>query len=391
MKSTILTRTVVLLGAVSLFTDMASEMLYPILPIYLESIGFGVIGIGILEGIAEATSGLSKGFFGQWSDRLGRRRPFVVWGYGLSAVAKPLLITFTFPAWILFTRTLDRFGKGIRTGARDALLSGEANPETKARVFGFHGAMDTLGAALGPLAALAFLYYYPGQYRWLFVLAVIPGLLAVGSTLLVKEKPSQQVEGKRPGLLEFAGYWRTATPAYRRLVGGLVGFALINSSNMFLLLYLKDAGLSDVAVIGWYVFYNLVYALAAYPFGGLADRFGPKGMFLFGLGCFVTVYALLPFAASFLAFGALFAVYGLFAAATDGVAKAWISYTCVQAEMATAIGAYSALASLGTLVASSAAGAIWYGFGPAFMLWATAGTAAVAALYFATLREKVVQ
>ncbi|MBB4078692.1 MFS family permease [Lewinella aquimaris] len=384
----ILTRTVVLLGAVSLFTDLASEMLYPILPIYLESIGFGVIGIGVLEGIAEATSGLSKGYFGQWSDRLGRRRPFVVWGYGLSAVAKPLLVLFLSPVWILFTRTLDRFGKGIRTGARDALLSGEAVPETKARVFGFHRSMDTLGAALGPLVALMFLYFYPGQYRWLFFLAVVPGLLAVVATLLLTEKPTERVVGARPGLLEFAGYWRRATPAYRRLVVGLAGFALINSSDMFLLLYLKDAGLTDVAVIGYYVFYNLVYAVAAYPFGSLADRFGPKRMFLFGLLCFGLVYAILPYAVSFFAFTFLFLIYGLFAAATDGVAKAWITHTCAQADTATAIGAYSALASLCSLVASSAAGGIWYGFGPTAMLTLTAAATVGIVAYFLGTRAR---
>ncbi|RMF26292.1 MAG: MFS transporter, partial [Bacteroidetes bacterium] len=142
----LLTRTVWILGLVSLLTDLASEMLYPVLPLYLEQIGFSVLGIGILEGIAQAAAGLSKGYFGRWSDAARRRLLFVRWGYFLSAVAKPLMAVWTAPLWVLGARTLDRLGKGVRTGARDALLSIEATPQTKGRVFGFHRGMDTLGA-----------------------------------------------------------------------------------------------------------------------------------------------------------------------------------------------------------------------------------------------------
>ena len=146
---------------VSLLTDAASEMLYPIMPIYLKSIGFSIVLIGILEGVAEATAGLSKGYFGKLSDISGRRVPFVQLGYTLSTISKPMMAMFTYPLWIFFARTIDRFGKGIRTGARDALLSDEATPETKGKVFGFHRSMDTIGAVIGPLFALLFLYFYP--------------------------------------------------------------------------------------------------------------------------------------------------------------------------------------------------------------------------------------
>jgi MFS family permease len=383
MPKKILSKLVLLLGLVSLFTDLASEMLYPVLPLYLESIGFGVLGIGLLEGIAEATAGLSKGFFGQWSDRIGRRRPFVQWGYGLSAVAKPLMAAFPLPTWVLFTRTLDRLGKGIRTGGRDALLASAARPDTRARVFGFHRAMDTTGAALGPLLALVFLWYYPGQYRWLFALAIIPGVLAVLSTLLLSEAPTVPVVRERPGFLEFLRYARTGPVAYRRLLIGLVGFALINSSDLFLLLLLKELGLSDTIIIGWYVFYNLVYALAAYPLGSLADRIGVRPTFLLGLVCFILVYGLLPFAAGWVWFGGLFLLYGLYAAATEGIAKAWIATTCSNEVMGTAIGTYTALASLASLVASSLAGAIWYTFGANVLFAATAVAGAMVLGYFA--------
>ncbi|MGZ5286000.1 MAG: MFS transporter, partial [Flavisolibacter sp.] len=146
----------------SLLTDTASEMLYPIMPLYLKTIGFSIVLIGILEGVAEATAGISKGYFGKLSDTSGRRVPFVQIGYAFSAISKPMMAAFIHPLWIFFTRTIDRFGKGIRTGARDAILSDEATPRTKAKVFGFHRSMDTLGAVLGPALALLYLYYNPG-------------------------------------------------------------------------------------------------------------------------------------------------------------------------------------------------------------------------------------
>ena len=165
-----ISRTVWILSLVSLFTDTASEMLYPIMPIYLKTIGFSIVLIGILEGVAEATAGLSKGYFGKLSDISGRRVPFVQIGYAFSAISKPMMAIFTFPIWIFFARTIDRFGKGIRTGARDAILSDEATPQTKGKIFGFHRSMDTLGAVIGPALALIYLYYYPEDYKMLFLL-----------------------------------------------------------------------------------------------------------------------------------------------------------------------------------------------------------------------------
>ncbi|MBS1504758.1 MAG: MFS transporter, partial [Bacteroidetes bacterium] len=176
-----ITRTVWILSLISLFTDTASEMLYPVMPIFLKSIGFSVVLIGILEGVAEATAGLSKGYFGKLSDTSGKRVPFVRLGYSISAVSKPMLAAFVYPLWIFFARTLDRLGKGIRTGARDAILSGEASPATKGKVFGFHRSMDTMGAVLGPLIALVFLYFHPHYYKTLFLVAFLPGLLAIGA------------------------------------------------------------------------------------------------------------------------------------------------------------------------------------------------------------------
>ncbi|MBX7095195.1 MAG: MFS transporter, partial [Flavobacteriales bacterium] len=159
---------VIRLSMVSLFTDMASEMLYPIMPVYLKSIGFSIILIGVLEGIAEAVAGFSKGYFGNWSDHSGKRLPFVQIGYSLSAISKPLIGLFSNVWWIFGARTMDRLGKGIRTGARDAMLSDVSSEKDHGKVFGFHRSMDTLGAVAGPALALLFLYYYPGEYSLLF-------------------------------------------------------------------------------------------------------------------------------------------------------------------------------------------------------------------------------
>lgn len=379
-------RVVIVLSLVSLFMDMASEMLYPVMPMYLNSIHFSVLMIGVLEGLAEATAGLSKGFFGKWSDRSGSRMPFVRLGYTLSALSKPLLIAFSWPAWIFGVRTLDRAGKGLRTGARDAMLSAEASLGNKARIFGFHRSMDTLGAALGPLIALLLLWIHPADYRLLFLLAFVPALISVSLTFLVKDKPAEAGRPKAtPG--SFLAYWRQAPQGYRKLVSGLLLFALINSSDLFLILRMKDLGFSDVWTIGAYIFYNLVYAAAAYPMGALADRIGTPGVFVIGLSCFVVVYAGMALAGSLAWMALLFLIYGLYAAATEGVAKAWIAMMVPQQDTATAIGTYHGFQSLAALVASSLAGWLWLGLGVGWMFGLSAAVAALLIGYFLRLRS----
>ena len=384
MAKGILTRTVWLLGLISLFTDMASEMLYPVMPVYLESIGFSVVLIGLLEGLAEATAGLSKGYFGKWSDARQLRAPFVQAGYGLSALSKPLLAVWTAPLWVFFARTTDRLGKGIRTGARDAMLALEATPDTKGRVFGFHRSMDTLGASIGPLIALAFLHFHPASYAALFLLAFFPGLLAILATLFLKDKlaPALEKRPSTPGFFSFLRYLPQAGLPYRRLLAGLLTFALVNSSDVFLLLMLKHRGVADGALIGIYIFYNLVYALAAYPAGALADRWGMKRLFIAGLGLFAVVYSGMGFAEGIPAFIGLFFLYGLYAACTEGVAKAWISNVVDKADLGTAIGTYEGLRSITALVSSTLAGLIWYGAGPETLFLATGILAAGIAVYF---------
>ena len=359
----ILTRTVLLVSFVSFFTDIASEMLYPVMPVYLQSIGFSVLLIGMLEGLAEATAGLSKGYFGNYSDKLGSRVPFVRWGYTLSAISKPLLALFTFPLWVFFARTLDRLGKGVRTGARDALLSDESTKENKGKVFGFHRALDTAGAALGPFAALIYLYYFPGQYKWLFIIAVVPGIIAIALTFLLTDRQKVVSEKKSPGFFAFLAYWKQSSKHFKLLIIGLLAFTLFNSSDVFLLLSIKSKGFSDTYMIGIYIFYNLVYALLSFPIGILADKFGLAHTLIMGLVVFAMVYLFIGFALLTWQFIVLFGMYAVYAASTEGVSKALISNIAEKGKTATAIGFYTSFASIFALLASSLGGLIWFTLG----------------------------
>ncbi len=390
MKTRIITRTILLVSFVSMFTDIASEMLYPVMPVYLRSIGFSIMLIGVLEGIAEAVAGLSKGYFGQSSDALGKRVPFVRTGYMLSALSKPMLAVLTWPWWIFLARTTDRLGKGIRTSARDAILSDETTPEHKGRVFGFHRGMDTLGAAIGPMMALVFLLFYPGEYKMLFYVAFFPGLIAVGLTFFLKEKKLlASPDMVRPGFLSYLKYWKRSPVSFRYLVPGLLMFTLFNSSDAFLLLAIKENHVSDTGMISMYIFYNLVYALASYPLGILADKIGLKTMLVFGLLLFAGVYLSFGFASAISGFVVLFFFYGIYAASTEGISKALISNLAARQDTATALGFYTSFASVFSLFASSIAGVLWFTLGMKAMFIISGAGVFLAGIYFLVISRKL--
>lgn len=381
MKS--ITRTVWILSLVSLFTDMASEMLYPIMPIYLKSIGFSILLISILEGLVEAVAGLSKGYFGQLSDSKAKRAPFVQLGYSLSAISKPMMAFFIYPVYIFFVRTLDRLGKGIRTGARDAMLSAETTKTNKGKIFGLHRSMDTYGAVLGPALALIYLYFYPENYINLFYIAFIPGALAVVASLLLKDKPVKITpKNKQISFFSFLNYWKHSAKEYRKVVLGLLFFALFNSSDVFLLLKAKEAGLDDTWVIGIYIFYNLIFALTAYPLGSFADKIGLKKMFIFGLIIFSMVYFGMGLTNNLYIIITLFFGYGIYAAATESISKAWITNIAEGKNTATAVGAYSAIKSVVSMLASFMAGLLWFYFGAKVTFLTSAIATLFVILYF---------
>ncbi|MFA7378872.1 MAG: MFS transporter [Bacteroidia bacterium] len=387
MKS-FLTRNILLLSLVSLFTDVASEMLYPVMPVYLKQIGFSMLLIGVLEGVAEATAGLSKGVFGKWSDNAGKRLPFVQWGYFMSALSKPMMALFTFPLWIFSARTLDRLGKGMRSSARDALLSDESGKEHKGKVFGFHRGMDTLGAAIGPLLALVYLHFHPEDYKTLFFIAFVPGLLGVLLTVVVKEHRVLPAPAKpKQSMLNYFSYWKEANSTYKSTVSGLLLFTLFNSSDVFLLLLLKYKGYADESVLTVYIFYNLCYALLAYPAGWLGDKWGLKNNLITGLLIFAGVYGMVMAADATWQVYVLFFFYAAYAALTEGCSKALLSNLCEKKDTATALGFYSSFNSLALMLASFMAGFIWHNYGPSLTFVVTSAGALVAAVYL--MRQKV--
>lgn len=232
MKFKNISRPVIILGLVSFFTDFASEMLYPVTPIFLTSIlGASMSLVGLIEGIAEVTAGLLKGYFGALSDKLGKRSIFIFIGYSLSGFVKSLPgLIVTVPA-VIFARVSDRIGKGIRTAPRDALLASYANGNTGA-VFGFHRSMDTFGAVAGPIVAIILLYLFPGKYSWVYLFAIVPSLFAIGFTLAVKDRKGTSITQEKKA---YGHFWKTSPREYKLLLIFLTLFSLVNSSDVFLI------------------------------------------------------------------------------------------------------------------------------------------------------------
>ena len=315
--------------------------------------------VGLLEGLAEVTAGILKGYSGQLSDRLGKRSLFVRAGYSLSALSKPLPGLFPVISAVFVARITDRVGKGIRTAPRDALLAGYSD-ENRGALFGFHRGMDTLGAALGPTVALLYLHFYPGNYTDLFLLAFVPSVMAIVFTLPLKDRP---VESGRREKLPYREFWQTAPVEYRRFLVLFTVFSFVNSSDVFLILKSEDVtGSSTRAILG-YIFYNIIYAFASYPAGRLSDRFGKKQIFSFGLILYSMVYAGFAWTSQQTILWILFIFYGLYAASTEGIAKAWISDLVPDSRRGSAIGLLTMLSGFAILLGSLFAGILWDRFG----------------------------
>lgn len=378
-----ITRTVWIISLVSLLNDVSSEMLYPIVPLYLQQIGYGSVIIGLLEGAAECFAGLSKIYAGSLSDRISRRLPFVQLGYGLSALSRPLIGLFHHGAIILTGRSLDRIGKGIRGGARDALLAEATTPENRAEVFGFHRSMDTAGAVLGPLLALVWLHFHPQQYRTLFLITLIPGILTIGSTFLLKEKnktPADQ-SAKPFSLRTHFSYWKESPRAYKHLLIPLLIFGLAGSSDMFLLLRAKEAGCSEHQVLMLYLLFNLSFTLLAFPLGKVADRIGRLPVLLTGIGVYTLTYFIFAIGHTLPLMLAGFVLYGLYYAAAQGVAKVLLIERAHTDRKSSAVGLYDGLNSFTLLVANALAGWVWHVFGAQVMLLGTGGLSLLALLF----------
>lgn len=383
-----ITRPIWLLSLVSLFSDITSEMIYPIMPIYLQSIGFSILWIGILEGIAEAIAGLSQGYFGKASDLAGKRMPFVRLGYALTALSKPIIGVFRDPFLILLARSADRFGKGIRTGARDAILSTETTNSHKGRVFGFHRSMNTTGAVIGLLLALGYLYYNPGDYQALFLISAIPAIISVALTFFVTDsqvhlsKPNPEISA-----FTFLSYWSKSSNEYKKVVIGLLAFTLFNASDFFLLLKMKQDGLDDISIISIYIFYNLVYAVTALPLGILADRIGLKAMLIIGLCAYAILYFGMALMSGGTPFFFFFFAYGIYSSATEGISKAWISNTCESQDLGTALGTFLGFQSITLMIASILTGILWSLIGASTTFLIIGSITTLLIFYFLTLKN----
>ena len=351
-----LTRNVRVLSAVSFLQDAASELLYPLLPIYLTSVlGAPAAVVGAVEGAAEGAASLTKLAAGPLGDRFARR-PLIATGYGMAALGKVMVAAATAWPGVLAGRVVDRLGKGIRGAPRDALLVVDIDDAARGRVFGFHRAMDTLGAVVGPLLGLAGYELLDHQIAPLLWVAVVPAVLSVALVFLVRETRRVLPRAERRAVFARVGdlprrYWRVTT--------ALVLFGLVNFPDALLLLRLNEIGFSVVEVILAYVTYNAVYAVASYPAGLLADRIPRPAVFGIGLVFFAIGYTGLGLTTDTATAWLLIGVYGLFTGCTDGVGKAWISSLVGSELQASAQGVFQGASGFAVLAAGLWAGFLW--------------------------------
>ena len=397
MKLKNIPRQVILLGLISLFTDMASEMLYPITPIFLSGVlGTSMALIGLIEGLAELTAGLLKGYFGFLSDKIGKRSIFVITGYSLSALSKPLPGLIPNTVIVFISRIADRTGKGIRTAPRDALLAGYADKNNKGAIFGFHRGMDTLGAVIGPLIGLFLLSSYSYNFRIVFLFALIPSLAAVVVTFLIKDKKKEysevnkqvEVSAVKERITKFS-FWKESPHNYKVLTIIFTMFSLVNSSDVFLILRSKDISHSTITAILVYVFYNLIYALVSYPAGLFSDKFGKRNALIIGLLIFSGVYFGFGLSTGTEIIWVLFFLYGIYAAFSEGIVKAWVSEIVPDKKRASAIGLLTMLSSFAIMAGSLVTGILWDAFGPAipFIVSGIISFIAAILLYFLNKTE----
>ena len=345
------------LSLVSLLQDTASELLYPILPLFVTAVlGAPVAVVGIIEGVADGIAAITKIVSGRLADRW-RRRPLVAAGYGAAAVGKILIAAATTWPLVLVGRGLDRLGKGVRSAPRDALIADDTAPEHLGRAFGFHRSMDTLGAVLGPLLGLAMFELFHHHYRPVFIVAVIPAVASVFAVMFVHEPRRPHAE---PADSPRAAASNVRLPhSYWLPFGILTAFSFINFSDALLILRARHLGLSVTSVIAAYALYNLTYSLASYPAGVLADRISKQTIIAAGFAVFGISYTALGLVTRAVWVWPIFAVYGLYTALTDGVAKAWIATTVTPETRGRALGLQGGAAGIGAIAAGAWAGLAW--------------------------------
>ncbi len=378
-----LSRNVFFTGLVSFFMDVSSEMIYPLVPLFLAGVlGVNKSVIGLIEGIAESVASLLKVFSGWFSDRLGRRKYLMAVGYGISTLSRPIMGLAGAWQQVLGARLVDRIGKGIRTAPRDAIIAESTGTTHLARAFSFHRSMDTLWAVVGPSLALLLLGFFHSGYRKIFWLSIIPAVAAVLVILVFIRETSRPLTGRsqRPRMTFSHFDWKV-----RFFIVIATLFALGNSSDVFLILRAGQVGIRTAMIPAVYLLFNLVYALSGVPAGVAADRFGRKRIILLGFVLFAFVYAGFARAGSPASVWALFAVYGLFMGLTEGVQKAFLATIIPPDFKATAFGVYATAVGMAMLPASLIGGWLWDRFSPAATFYFGSATAALSALLFFAL------
>jgi MFS family permease len=376
--------TILKLGWVSFFADVASEMTYPVIPSFLvQTLKAPVQALGFIEGAAEALVSFMKGWSGLHFDRTGKRLPFIQWGYGLSAAGKPIIALARIWPIMLLGRLTDRFGKGIRTTARDAVIADAAGKDRLGKAYGLHRGMDTAGALVGVLLLLLLLSQHWSS-RAVFVAAAIPGFLSLAITFTVRDpRPQKDAVTVEPRRTSAAIRLRELPTGYWRALALTLVFALANSSDTFILLRAgrgaDGVGLTLMQVVAGYMLYNVAYTALSYPAGALSDKIGRWKI----LGAGWAIYA-----ASYLGFAhatvptiwPLFALYGCYMGMTDGVSKALVASYAPEGGRGTALGFFYMTTGIAILIGNTGCGLLWHYCGPRIMFTACAAAAAAAVL-----------
>lgn len=370
-------------GLVSFFMDLSSEMIYPLVPLFLANVlGVNKSMIGLIEGIAESTASLLKVFSGWLSDRIGQRKNLMLAGYALSTLSRPIIALAGTWQQVLAYRFVDRLGKGIRTAPRDAIIAESAETTHLARAFSFHRSMDTMGAVAGPAIALILLQLYNNNYKMVFWLSMIPGAIAVLIIVMfIKEKKrSAAATAERPKLTLKHFDWKVK---FFIVIATL--FALGNSSDAFLILRAEQVGIPTVMIPAVYLVFNLIYSLSSIPLGIVADKYGKKRLILLGFVLFAGLYYGFAAAKNTTTIWVLFSLYGVFMGLTEGIQKAFLATIIPPDFKATAYGVYATAVGLATLPASLIAGLLWDRVSPAATFYFGAATATLSALLFIAL------
>ena len=381
-----LSKPVWLLGWISFFTDMATEMVYPLLPLFLtRTLGGGAMALGVIEGVAEGANSLLKIASGWMTDRTGQPKKLVLAGYGLSSAVRPLIAIVTAWPQVLALRFTDRLGKGIRSSPRDAMLAGFAPEGRRGRVYGFHRGMDHAGAVVGPLIATVYLYFYPEAYRSLFTWTLVPGIIVILLILrLPKDRPRPAAEQSEAGPTKSRS--DEVGPLPRRFyfaMSVIFLFALGNASDAFVLLRLNDLGVAPVWIPLLWSALHIVKMTSSVVGGAMSDRFGRRAMIIAGYLWYAGIYAAFAATTSVPLLIVVFLAYGLYFGFTEGVEKAWVADMAPAASRGMAFGIYNAALGLGGLAASLIFGAIWTRVSPqaAFITGAALALAASVLLY----------